>query len=69
MSYLEYVYLIINTCVSSKIKDLYTIELILFSYYSSVRVIATRILHEISLLIGEFAIIRTKLTLNAGLGT
>ena len=32
-------------------------------------VIATSILHEISLLIGELAIRGTKLTLNAGLGT
>ena len=38
-------------------------------YYSGVRVIATRILHEISLLIGEVGIRGTKLTLNAGLGT
>ena len=37
--------------------------------YSSVRVIASRILHEISLLIGELAIRGTKLTLNASLGT
>ena len=36
--------------------------------YSGVRVIATRILHEISLLIGELAIRGTKLTLNGGLG-
>ena len=33
--------------------------------YSSVRVIASRILHEICLLIGELAIGGTKLTLNA----
>ena len=37
--------------------------------YSGVRVIASRILHEISLLIGELAIRGTKLTLNACLGT
>ena len=37
--------------------------------YSSVRVIASRILHEICLLIGELAIRGTKLTLNARLGT
>ena len=37
--------------------------------YSSVRLIASRILHEIYLLIGELAIRRTKLTLNARLGT
>ena len=37
--------------------------------YSGVRVISTRILNEISLLIGELAIRGTKLTLNAGLGT
>ena len=37
--------------------------------YSGVRVIASRILHEISLLIGELAIRGTKLTLNARLGT
>ena len=37
--------------------------------YSGVRVIASRILHEICLLIGELAIRGTKLTLNARLGT
>ena len=37
--------------------------------YSGVRVIASRILHEICLLIGELAIRETKLTLNARLGT
>ena len=37
--------------------------------YSSVRVIASRILHEICLLVGELAIRGTKLTLNARLGT
>ena len=37
--------------------------------YSGVREIATRILHEISLLIGELAIRGTKLIINAGLGT
>ena len=37
--------------------------------YSGVRVIATRILQEISLLIGELAIRGTKLTIIAGLGT
>ena len=37
--------------------------------YSDVRVIASRILHEICLLIGELAIRGTKLTLNARLGT
>ena len=42
---------------------------LLFPIYSGVRVIATRILHEISLLMGELAIRGTKLTLNAGLGT
>ena len=36
-----------------------------YSHYSGVRVIATRILHEISLLIGEIAIRGTKLTSNA----
>ena len=40
-----------------------------FSVYSSVRVIASRILHEICLLIGELAIRGTNLTLNARLGT
>ena len=39
------------------------------SLYSSVRVIASRILYEICLLIGELAIRGTKLTLNARLGT
>ena len=37
--------------------------------YSGVRVIASRILHEICLLIGELAIRGTKLTLNARSGT
>ena len=37
--------------------------------YSGVRGIETRILNEISLLIGEIAIRGTKLTLYAGLGT
>ena len=37
--------------------------------YSGVRVIASRILHEICLLIGELAIRGTKITLNARLGT
>ena len=37
--------------------------------YSGVRVIASRILHEICLLIGELAIKGTKLTLNDRLGT
>ena len=37
--------------------------------YSSVRVIASRILHEICLLVGELAIRGTNLTLNARLGT
>ena len=37
--------------------------------YSGVRVIASRILHEICLLIGELAIRGTKLALNARLGT
>ena len=37
--------------------------------YSSVRLIASRILHEICLLIGELAIRGTILTLNARLGT
>ena len=37
--------------------------------YSSVRVIASRILHEICLLIGELAIRGIKLTLDARLGT
>ena len=41
----------------------------LFSVYSGVRVIASRILHEISLLISELAIRGIKLTLNARLGT
>ena len=36
--------------------------------YSSVRVIASRILHKICLLVGELAIRGTKLTLNARLG-
>ena len=36
-----------------------------YFWYSSVRVIASRILHEICLLIGELAIRGTKLTLNA----
>ena len=36
--------------------------------YSGVRVIASRILHEICLLIGELAIRGTKLTLNDRLG-
>ena len=36
--------------------------------YSGVRVIASRILHEICLLIGELAIRRTNLTLIARLG-
>ena len=39
------------------------------SKYSGVRIIASRILHEIWLLIGELAIRGTKLTLNARLGT
>ena len=39
------------------------------SIYSSVRVISSSILHEICLLVGEFAIRGTKLTLNARLGT
>ena len=39
------------------------------SNYSGVRIIASRILHEICLLIGELAIRGTKLTLNARLGT
>ena len=38
-------------------------------YYSDVRLIASRILDEICLLIGELAIRGTKLTLNARLGT
>ena len=38
-------------------------------YYSGVRVIASPILHEICLLLGELAIRGTKLTLNARLGT
>ena len=37
--------------------------------YSGIALLATRILHEIWLLIGEVAIRRTKLTLNDGLGT
>ena len=37
--------------------------------YSSVRVIASRILHEICLLIGELAIRRTNLSLIVRLGT
>ena len=37
--------------------------------YSGVRVIASRILHEIDLLIGELVIRGTKLRLNARLGT
>ena len=37
--------------------------------YSGVRVIESRILHEICLLIGELVIRGTKLTLNARLGT
>ena len=40
-----------------------------FGKYSGVRVISSRILHEICLLIGELAIRGTKLTLNARLGT
>ena len=37
--------------------------------YSGIALLATRILHEIWLLIDEVAIRGTKLTLNAGLGT
>ena len=43
----------------------YRILNIQLSHYSSVREIASRILHEICLLIGELAIRGTKLTLNA----
>ena len=38
-------------------------------FYSEVRVIASRILHEICSLIGELIIRGTELTLNARLGT
>ena len=44
----------------------------IYSYilvYSGVRVIASRILHEICLLIGELAIRRTNVTLIGRLGT
>ena len=41
----------------------------LITRYSGVRVIASRILHEICLLVGELAIRGTKLSLNARLGT
>ena len=37
--------------------------------YNCVRVIASRIFHEISLLIGELAIRGTELTFNVRLGT
>ena len=46
-----------------------SIRTIVVLNYSGVRVIASRILHEICLLIGELAIRGTKLTLNDRLGT
>ena len=49
--------------------DLSNIHYDKYHNYSSVRVIASRILHEICLLVGELAIRGTKLTLNARLGT
>ena len=56
-----FLYKFINFC--------FGLILFLCFLYNGVRLIASRILHEICLLIGELAIRERKLTLNACLGT
>ena len=59
-----------GSTVLGNIKSKLSSNILVYGFvYSGVRVIASRILHEICLLIGRLAIRGTKLTLNVCLGT